>query len=118
MNINQRRLRCGVAVSCLVSAIVAPAASADSIGPNEQVTLAKEAAHSTDPSQSTRHQHIRDGSRAVPFVPWVTGEPPATADDGFDWGDAGVGATATLALAVIAAGTALANGHRPRRTVA
>jgi hypothetical protein len=118
MNVNQRRLRRGVAVTCLVGAIAAPAASADSIGPSEQVTQAKEAAQSTDPSQSTRYHALRrDGSKAVPFVPWV-GEPPANADDGFDWGDAGVGATATLALATIAAGAALATGHRPRRTVA
>jgi hypothetical protein len=32
--------------------------------------------------------------------------------DGFDWGDAGIGATAMLALTAIAAGTALATGRR------
>ena len=36
------------------------------------------------------------------------------ADRGFDWGDAGIGATGVLALAAIGVGAALASGHRPR----
>jgi hypothetical protein len=35
------------------------------------------------------------------------------ADRGFDWGDAGIGATGVLALAAIGAGAAIATGHRP-----
>ena len=58
------------------------------------------------------------------FIPsTVNGEPsgqPAPvrvvqvgADDGFDWGDAGIGATGVLGLAAIGAGAALASGYRP-----
>ena len=36
------------------------------------------------------------------------------ADTGFDWGDAGLGATGALALAAMCAGAAVATGHRPR----
>jgi hypothetical protein len=36
------------------------------------------------------------------------------ADQGFDWGDAGIGATGVIALAAIGAGAALATGRRPR----
>jgi hypothetical protein len=36
------------------------------------------------------------------------------ADAGFDWCDAGIGASGLLALAAIGAGAALATGHRPR----
>ena len=36
------------------------------------------------------------------------------ADRGFDWGDAGIGATGVLALAAIGAGAALATGRGPR----
>lgn len=36
-------------------------------------------------------------------------------DRDFDWGDAGIGATGFLALAVIGAGAAVATGHRVRR---
>ena len=36
------------------------------------------------------------------------------ADQGFDWGDAGIGASGVIALAAIGAGAALATGHRPR----
>jgi hypothetical protein len=35
------------------------------------------------------------------------------ADRGFDWGDAGIGATGVLALMAIGAGAAIATGHRP-----
>ena len=35
------------------------------------------------------------------------------ADRGFDWGDAGIGATGLLALMAIGAGAAVASGHRP-----
>ena len=34
-------------------------------------------------------------------------------DSGFDWGDAGIGATGLLALMAIGAGAAVATGHRP-----
>jgi hypothetical protein len=33
---------------------------------------------------------------------------------GFDWGDAGIGATGLLALIAIGAGAAVATGHSPR----
>jgi hypothetical protein len=36
------------------------------------------------------------------------------ADGGFDWGDAGIGATGMLALAAIGAGAAVATGRRGR----
>ena len=35
------------------------------------------------------------------------------ADPGFDWGDAGIGATGVLAVMAIGAGAAIATGHRP-----
>jgi len=35
------------------------------------------------------------------------------ADRGFDWGDAGIGATGLLALVAIGAGAAVATGRRP-----
>ena len=35
-------------------------------------------------------------------------------DRGFDWGDAGIGATGVLALLAIGAGAAVATGYRPR----
>lgn len=34
-------------------------------------------------------------------------------DPGFDWGDAGIGASGLLALMAIGAGAAVATGHRP-----
>jgi hypothetical protein len=91
-------LRRGVAVATVVSALAAPTASAAPI------------------------------EKMVPST--VNGEPsgqPAPvrvvqvgADDGFDWGDAGIGAGGLLALAAIASGAVVAIRHRPdaRHTVA
>jgi hypothetical protein len=153
MNFNQRRLRRGVAVTCLVGALAAPAASAEPgqfVGPYDSSqpgigSVGSPAGQRTPtelgqavgeprerPSaQYQRQSHpgtlgggyaagtvIRDGSAAVPFVAWVNGAPPAKAEARFDWGDAAIGASAMLALIAIAAGGALAVGHRPRRTVA
>jgi hypothetical protein len=42
----------------------------------------------------------RDASKAVPFVAELDGEAP-TAADGFDWGDAGVGAGLGIATAMV-----------------
>ena len=84
-------LRRGLAVATVVSALAAPAASA---APVEQV---------------------------IPST--VNGEPsgqPAPvrvvqvgADNGFDWGDAGIGAGGLLALVAIASGALVAIRHRP-----
>ena len=86
-------LRRGLAVATVVSALAAPGASA---APVEQ------------------------------FIPsTVNGEPsgqPAPvrvvrvrADVGFDWGDAGIGATGALALTAIGVGAAFALGQGPGR---
>ena len=58
----------------------------------------------------------RDGSAAVPFVADLDAETPAA--DGFDWGDAGVGAglgIATLVVMLAAARALHAPGPRPLR---
>jgi hypothetical protein len=61
----------------------------------------------------------RDGSKAVPFVAHVGPETGTASGDGFDWGDAGVGAAGTLALVAIAGGAAVVTRHRNgRATVA
>jgi hypothetical protein len=137
MNTNQRTLRRGVAVACLVGAIAAPAASADSLEQRTATELGQAVGEpgersGTQDQQQQQQGHPgtsgggvpadtvlrRDGSAAAPFVPWVTGAPPAKVETGFDWGDAGIGAGAMLALVAIAAGATLASGHRPRRSVA
>jgi hypothetical protein len=86
---NPRPLR-ALAVATAISAIAAPAASAI---PAEEF-MPGGRADSND--------------RAVP-VRVVQVE----ADTGFDWGDAGIGATGLLALMAIGAGAAVATGNRP-----
>lgn len=81
----------GLALAAVISALAAPTASAI---PAEQF-LQDARGHSSD--------------RAVPVRVVEVGT-----DRGFDWGDAGIGATGLLALMAIGAGAAVATGHRPR----
>ena len=81
----------GLALAAVISALAAPSASAI---PVEQF-MPDARGHSS--------------YRAVPVrVVEVRG------DRGFDWGDAGIGATGMLALAAIGASAAIASGHRLR----
>ena len=90
MAIHNGRAARGLALAAVIGAVAAPAASAV---PAEQFMPAARG-DSTD--------------RAVP-VRLVQVE----ADQGFDWGDAGIGATGVIAFAAIGAGAALVTGHRP-----
>jgi hypothetical protein len=80
----------GLALAAVISALAAPIASAIS---DEQV-----------------RPDARNNS-VLPATPVRVVE--VEADRGFDWGDAGIGATGVLALLAIGAGAAIATGHRP-----
>ena len=55
-------------------------------------------------------------TREQPYTPQTTSSSSSgpVSGDGFDWGDAGIGATAMLAMAAIAGGGALVLRNRPR----
>jgi hypothetical protein len=82
----------GLALAVVISALAAPIASAIS---DEQL---RPDARSNSELQATPVRVVE-----------------VEADRGFDWGDAGIGATAVLALLAIGAGAAIATGHRPGR---
>jgi hypothetical protein len=93
------RLRRGLALATVVSALAAPAASA------RPIDLVP--ATATDAPQQERSA-----------IPASTSSPPApvtVSGDGFDWGDAGIGATGMFALVTIGAGALLASGRRLSR---
>ena len=92
MTLHPRRAVRTVAVAAAVSALAAPTASAI---PVEQFVPDSRGGDST--------------GQAVPVRVVQVG-----ADQGFDWGDAGIGATGLLALMAMGAGAAVATGHRPR----
>ena len=81
----------GLSLAAVIGTVAAPAASAV---PAEQFMPAARG-DSTDRALRVRVVQVE-------------------ADQGFDWGDAGVGASGVIALAAIGAGAALATGHRPR----
>ena len=45
----------------------------------------------------------------------ASSSPASASADGFDWGDAGIGATAVVAVAAMLAGGTLVLRHRPRQ---
>jgi hypothetical protein len=90
MTLTNPRAARGFALAAVISALAAPTASAL---PAEEL-MPDARGDSTD--------------RAVPVRVVQVG-----ADQGFDWGDAGIGATGLLALMAIGAGAAVATGHRP-----
>ena len=90
MTLTNRRSARGFALAAAIGALAAPSASA---APVEQ--LVPEAR----------------GDAEVVAMPVRVVE--VGSDTGFDWGDAGIGATGLLALMAIGAGAAVATGHRP-----
>ena len=85
------RMRRALALATIVGALAAPAASA---APIEQLIP-----HTAEGEQSGQPAPVR--------VVQVS------ADKGFDWGDAGIGAVGALALVVIATGAVVATRRRP-----
>ena len=90
MKSRNHKLRRALALATVVGAVAAPAASAYPIG--------------ADPPYTEPYRPIPNWSQPAPV-----------ASDGFDWGDAGIGAASMFAVLAIAAGTTVAVGHRPRR---
>jgi hypothetical protein len=66
-----------------------------------------------------RSPDARDSARAVGHASSIPATPPrgvnATADGGFDWGDAGIGAGGIVALMLIGLGGAFAVSHHHAR---
>ncbi len=96
---NTRRLRRGLALAGIVTAVAAPAAWASPVEPVDR--------------DGSGYQRPLSAYGVQKFPP--APEPVTSSGDGFDWGDAGIGATAILALAAIGAGATVTVGHRPRR---
>ena len=90
MTLRHARAVRGLALAAVISALAAPIASAIS---GEQVR-----------PDARGNSELRATPVRVVEV---------DTDRGFDWGDAGIGATGVLALLAIGAGVAIATGHRP-----
>jgi uncharacterized iron-regulated membrane protein len=103
-------------VSILVGvaiAPVAPAAAQDGTTTPDRAGAAVERPH--------RDQVVtrRDGSRAVPFVAQVGPSAAVPAEEGFDWGDAAIGAAGAYVLILLASGAVvLIRRRRPPRRLA
>jgi hypothetical protein len=123
MTSKAHRLRRGLALATVIGALAAPAASATPIDDEVPGTAASQANGQPNggggdlgrPVDSTLPHGVRYSSTQVDSSSDPAPEPVAVAGDGFDWGDAGIGAAGMFALGAIAAGAAVAVAHRPRR---
>ena len=88
----KQRLRRGAALAIVGSALAAPAASAKPI----------------DAPPGWSHPDYSAGAPVAVVKAEV---------DGFDWGDAGIGAAAVVAIVAIGAGAAVASDRMPREGV-
>ena len=104
---NRSKLRRVIALATIVGTLGAPAAWA---APFEERV----------PSAAGNGSTTGTEVQGEAYSPSVAPQQSTTVSgDGFSWGDAGIGAAATLALAAIAAGAAVVIGHRGgRHTVA
>ena len=106
-----------VALATAIAALAAPAAWA---APAEQI-LSENAgstiAGDTATQQPSEEQSYSSLNSIAPYSPESTPSPvtASTPNDGFDWGDAGIGATVVVALAAMIAGSALVLRTRPQR---
>jgi hypothetical protein len=106
-----------------LAGVAAAGLAAPAIGHGDELTLRRDGSQAVPfvahPGNNGASQQVpvlhRDGSKAVPFDPVV--EPTtAPAADGFDWGDAGVGAA--LGVTAVLVGASVATTIRGRRRAA
>ncbi len=92
----RRTRRHSIAVALGVCALAVPASAvALPIGIDNRAAIARSSAGTSQPAADYSSTLRRDGSKAAPFVADVESEPAATAD-GFDLGDAAIGAGVVL----------------------
>ena len=109
MNSNSR-VRRGLAIATLVSALGAPAASA---APVEQFIRSTNSAPSPESINYGGFNPATGRPDSAPAPDSPVRVVQVDADNGFDWGDAGIGAGGLLALAAIASGAVIVIRHRP-----
>ena len=110
------RMRRRFILTVLLAGVMIPAApaAASIYGPVGPVGDGQQA---TQQSQGSDVVLRRDGSQAQAFVADVGPQSPASSGDGFDWGDAAIGAGAGLAAALLVGSGAAAIRRRRLQTL-
>jgi hypothetical protein len=118
MTISHSRHVRGLALAAVIGALAAPSASAapaEQFFPRAEDESARRSSSVPPPPSSIaaaaaeQYDDLRSPDATTVPVRVVQ----VRADAGFDWGDAGIGATGVLALMAIGVGAAIATGHRP-----
>jgi hypothetical protein len=106
MRNSTHRIRRSLALATAVGAFAAPGAAAAPLDPQG----VNQGYHTQGANEAYATPNSVLGSAALTPAP----EPTTVAADGFDWGDAGIGAAAILALGAIGAGAVVATGRVSR----
>jgi len=109
MSSSKHRIRRSLALATAVGALAAPTAGAAPLDPQG----VNQGYHAQGANQAYVTPNSVLGSAAVARPPEPT-TATTVAGDGFDWGDAGIGAAAMLALGAIGAGAVVATGRIAR----
>jgi hypothetical protein len=92
------------------SAAASLALAAPAIG---NVGQTQRASHATGEAQHQGKVVLRrDGSKAVPFVPYTEAPVSSTETNGFDWGDAAIGAGSAFGAVLLASGVVVLTRRR------
>ena len=104
-----QRIRRTVALATAIAALAAPAAWA---APQQEPIVPN-----ADVPGNAQEKSYSSVNSIAPYTPQSSpsSAPVASPGDGFDWGDAGIGATVMLALAAMVGGAALVFRSRPQR---
>lgn len=101
---------------------MAPRQSVAAISVSQQRQLSAAAQRAASPATALKYgrqdkQVAPSPSSQTPVNAAPTSPPTATASNGFDWGDAGIGAAGALAISIVGVGGTLAlSQRRSRRT--
>jgi hypothetical protein len=108
MKRSKHRIGRSLALATVVGALAAPAAMAY---PVDKPLPPTPSAEPKDEPYVGSVTALAPPTHAAP----LPSTPSDVSGEGFDWGDAGIGATAMLGLTTIAAGSAIVVGRRSRR---
>jgi hypothetical protein len=114
------RIASAVALALALAGTIAPAASADPQPLAGAEAIASTSTHlpaTPAPCGDVCSGHGYGNVDVVPLNPSVRPTPTAAPNGGFDWGDAGVGASGMLTLILVGAGGVLTAARRRSHTI-
>jgi hypothetical protein len=126
LRISRLTLAAATIALCAASPTAAHAISPDALDAGMPTSAQQQDKRSPDaasPFESTIDQRAPDNrfgqpnGESIPVVAPVSVRVVEVRSNGFEWGDAGIGAAGMLAIVLVGVGAAMANAHRQARRV-